>query len=181
MIVREDVMDALLGAWSILGLIILLIIFLFAFFKKATWKALGKGTLIYIIGLILFACIGGLSSNSSSKGTTKQNATSSKSKSSPKSSNNDNFDKDTKFERDLNDTLIKSKGAIVDIKYDINPSTGIMNSVDFIVDDSMANASQSDIQDVKNAASQAVKNEVNTYHMSKIPSISITTKSGQSL
>ncbi|MEE6637524.1 hypothetical protein [Limosilactobacillus pontis] len=174
-------MDALLGAWALLGLIVLLIMFLFAFLKKATWKTLGKGALIYLIGLIVFICMGSLNSNSSNKKVTKQNTTSSKSKSSSKSSNNDNFDKDTNFERDLNDTVVKSKGAIVDIKYDINPATGIMNSVNFIVDDSMANAPQSDIQDVKDTASKAVKEETRTYNMPRVPSISITTKSGQSL
>ena len=94
---------------------------------------------------------------------------------------NSNFEKATKFESQLNTSIEKSHGAISDVKCDIDPTTGEIKSVTFVVDDSILDASDSDIQKVKSEADSAVSTVANKYNLSSTPKTYIKTQSGESV
>lgn len=94
---------------------------------------------------------------------------------------NSNFEKATKFESQLNTSIEKSHGAISDVKCDIDPTTGEIKSVTFVVDDSILDAPDSDIQKVKSEADSAVSTVANKYNLSSTPKTYIKTQSGESV
>lgn len=94
---------------------------------------------------------------------------------------NSNFEKASKFESQLNTAIEKSNGAISDIKCDINPTTGKINSVTFIVDDSVAYADNKDIQKIRDKADYAVSSIATQNHIKHVPDTHIQTESGQTL
>lgn len=94
---------------------------------------------------------------------------------------NSNFEKATKFESQLNTSIEKSHGAISDVKCDIDPTTGEIKSVTFVVDDSILDAPNSDIQKVKSEADSAVSAVANKYNLSSTPKTYIKTQSGESV
>jgi hypothetical protein len=94
---------------------------------------------------------------------------------------NSNFEKASKFESQLNTAIEKSNGAISDIKCDINPTTGKINSVTFIVDDSVAYADNNDIQKIRDKADYAVSSIATQNHIKHVPDTHIQTESGQTL
>lgn len=94
---------------------------------------------------------------------------------------NSNFEKATKFESQLNTSIEKSHGAISDVKCDIDPTTGGIKSVTFVVDDSILDAPDSDIQKVKSEADSAVSTVANKYNLSSTPKTYIKTQSGESV
>lgn len=94
---------------------------------------------------------------------------------------NSNFEKATKFESQLNTSIKKSRGAISDVKCDIDPTTGEIKSVTFVVDDSILDAPDSDIQKVKSEADSAVSTVANKYNLSSTPKTYIKTQSGESV
>lgn len=94
---------------------------------------------------------------------------------------NSNFEKATKFESQLNIAIEKSHGAISDIKCDIDPTTGKINSVTFVVDDSAAYADDKDIQKIRDDADYAVSSIATQNHISHVPDTHIQTESGLTL
>lgn len=94
---------------------------------------------------------------------------------------NSNFEKATKFESQLNTSIEKSHGAISDVKCDIDPTTGEIKSVTFVVDDSILDTPDSDIQKVKSEADSAVSTVANKYNLSSTPKTYIKTQSGESV
>ena len=94
---------------------------------------------------------------------------------------NSNFEEATKFESQLNTSIEKSRGAISDVKCDIDPTTGEIKSVTFVVDDSILDAPDSDIQKVKSEANSAVSTVANKYNLSSTPKTYIKTQSGESV
>lgn len=94
---------------------------------------------------------------------------------------NSNFEKATKFKSQLNTSIEKSHGAISDVKCDIDPTTGEIKSVTFVVDDSILDAPDSDIQKVKSEADSAVSTVANRYNLSSTPKTYIKTQSGESV
>lgn len=94
---------------------------------------------------------------------------------------NSNFEKATKFESQLNTSIEKSHGAISDVKCDIDPTIGEIKSVTFVVDDSILDAPDSDIQKVKSEADSAVSTVANKYNLSSTPKTYIKTQSGESV